>query len=131
MDWSNAMQATLDIALPLLGTVVTVIAIPALMAWLKANNIVTDKAQADLLQSALANAAQTAIARAGGATAMGVASRAQTDAAVAYVKASVPGTVAAKGLSDSAIADLAVPHIQRAIDAAAKPSAAVSEKVAG
>ncbi|MCC4296281.1 hypothetical protein [Aurantimonas coralicida] len=114
------MDAFIDIilavVLPLLATVLTTIAIPAAIAWLKANNVIKDEARAKLLQSALENAALTAIARAGGARIIPAVSSDATGAAIAYVKSSVPDTVQQLGLSDSKIADLVVPHIQRQID---------------
>ena len=61
----NAIDITLAVVLPLLATVLTTIAIPAAIAWLKANNVIKDKARAKLPQSALENATLTAIARAG------------------------------------------------------------------
>ena len=112
----NAIDITLAVVLPLLATVLTTIAIPAAIAWLKANNVIKDEARAKLLQSALENAALTAIARAGGARVVPALTSDATGAAVAYVKASVPDTVQQLGLSDTKIADLVVPHIQRQID---------------
>ena len=112
----NAIDITLAVMLPLLATALTTIAIPAAIAWLKANNVIKDEARAKLLQSALENAALTAIARAGGARVIPAVTSDATGAAIAYVKASVPDTVRQLGLSDSKIADLVVPHIQRQID---------------
>ncbi|MCC4298560.1 hypothetical protein [Aurantimonas coralicida] len=112
----NAIDITLAIVLPLLATVLTTIAIPAAIAWLKANNVIKDEARAKLLQSALENAALTAIARAGGARVVPAVTSDAAGAAIAYVKASVPDTVKHLGLSDSQIAALVVPHIQRQID---------------
>ncbi|MAU95453.1 MAG: hypothetical protein CMP81_06135 [Fulvimarina sp.] len=109
------LETTLSIVLPLLGTVVVSILIPALVQWMRTNGVLKDEAQARVLQSALANAAETAIAAAGGKKATGSALTIPTAAAVEYVKQSVPGTVAAKGLSDAAINDLVVPHIERAL----------------
>ncbi|MFY0735600.1 hypothetical protein [Aurantimonas sp. NFXS3] len=114
----NAIDITLAVVLPLLATVLTTIAIPAAIAWLKANNVIKDEARAKLLQSALENAALTAIARAGGAPIIPAVTSDATGAAIAYVKASVPDTVRQLGLSDSKIADLVVPHIQRQMDRA-------------
>lgn len=114
------MDAFIDIilavVLPLLAAVLTTIAIPAAISWLKANNVLKDEARAKLLQSALENAALTAIARAGGARSMPTVTSAATGAAISYVKTSVPGTVKKLGLTDSKIGDLVVPHIQRQID---------------
>ncbi|MCW7544927.1 hypothetical protein N7I30_14055 [Aurantimonas litoralis] len=112
----NAIDITLAVVLPLLATVLTTIAIPAAIAWLKASHVIKDEARAKLLQSALENAALTAIARAGGARVMPAVTSDATGAAIAYVKASVPDTVKTLGLSDNKIADLVVPHIQRQID---------------
>ena len=112
----NAIDITLAVVLPLLATVLTTIAIPAAIAWLKANNVIKDEARAKLLQSALENAALTAISRAGGSRTMPAVTSDATGAAIAYVKSSVPDTVKTLGLSDSKIADLVVPHIQRQID---------------
>lgn len=116
----NAIDITLAVVLPLLATVLTTIAIPAAIAWLKANNVIKDEARAKLLQSALENAALTAIARAGGARVMPAVTSDATGAAIAYVNASVPETVKHLGLSDSKIADLVIPHIQRQIDKATR-----------
>ena len=114
----NAIDITLAVVLPLLATVLTTIAIPAAIAWLKANNVIKDEARAKLLQSALENAALTAIARAGGARTLPAVTSDATGAAIAYVKGSVPDTVKKLGLSDTKIADLVVPHLQRQIDKA-------------
>jgi len=115
---NNAIDITLAVILPLLATVLTTIAIPAAIAWLKANNVIKDEARAKLLQSALENAALTAIARAGGSRTMPAVTSDAAGAAVSYVKSSVPDTVKKLGLSDSKIADLVVPHMQRQIEKA-------------
>ncbi|MEC5289360.1 MULTISPECIES: hypothetical protein [unclassified Aurantimonas] len=116
---NSMLDATLAIVLPLLGTVISIVAIPALISWLQANKVIKDEAQAKILQSALQNAAQTAIARAGGVSAVRtVASGAKgvaLDAAVAYVKTSVPDAVRKLELNDGLIRDLVMPHVQRAI----------------
>ena len=110
------MEHVLD-ALLLFATILTGIAIPALVTWLRANNVLKDEAQARLLQSALANAADTAIARAGGRQVRS-ATEVSTGAAVEYVKASVPDTVSKLGLDDAKITDLVMPHIERAVSRA-------------
>lgn len=109
----------LAVVLPLLATVLTTIAIPAAMSWLQANNVVKSEAQAKLLQSALENAALTALARAGGAkTALGGAKTIPLDAAVEYVRTSVPETADRLGLNDGMIRDLVLPHVQKQIEIA-------------
>lgn len=109
----------LAVVLPLLSTVLITIAIPAAMAWMRANNVVKDEARAALLQSALENAALTALARAGGAkTALGGAKTIALDAAVDYMHTSVPDTLDKLGINDGAIRDLVLPHIQKQIEAA-------------
>ncbi|SMD09929.1 hypothetical protein SAMN06297251_1278 [Fulvimarina manganoxydans] len=108
------MEQVLDALLPLLATILTGIAIPALVAWLRANNVVKDEAQARLLQSALANAAETALARVGGRSGDPSLSMAAREAALDYVKQSVPGTVRKLGLEDRDIVDLIMPHLSRA-----------------
>lgn len=114
----DALDILIAVVLPLLSTVLITIAIPALMAWLRANNVIKDEARAKLLQSALENAALTAIARAGGTRAMPSVTSAATGAAISYVKASVPDTVSKLKLSDRQIADLVLPHLQKAVGAA-------------
>lgn len=111
----NAIDITLAIVLPVLGTVISIIAIPALIAWLQANKVIKDEAQAKILQSALQNAAQTAIARAGGVSASRAMTGIALDSAVAYVKTSVPDAVRKLDLNDGLIRDLVMPHVQRAV----------------
>ncbi len=114
----NALDITLAVVLPLLATILTTIAIPAAMAWLQANKVIKSEAQAKILQSALENAALTALARAGGAkTALGGAKTVPLDAAIDYVRMSVPETIDKLGLNDRAIRDLVLPHVQKQIEA--------------
>jgi Tfp pilus assembly protein FimT len=114
----NTTLATLvEILLPLVLTIVSAILIPALMSWLQANKLVKDEAQAKILQSALENAAMTALIRAGGPSkVLGTAKGVALDAAVGYVRNSVPDAVKALALDEGRIRDLVLPHVQRAID---------------
>ena len=106
----SILDITLAIALPLLATVLTTIAIPAAIAWLKANNVIKDEARAKLLQSALENAALTAIARAGGARVIPAVTSDATGAAIAYVKSSVPDTVKTPSPSTSPTPQPGIAH---------------------
>ncbi len=114
----NALDITLAVVLPLLATVLTTIAIPAAVAWLQANKVIKSAEQAKILQSALENAALTALARAGGAkTALGGAKTVPLDAAIAYMRTSVPDTLDKLHLDDGTIRDLVLPHVQKQIEA--------------
>lgn len=110
------IDITLAVLLPLLATVLTTIAIPAAVGWLEKNKIVADEARMKILQSALENAAMTALARVSGSNVSSFDARTvATDAAVAYVRKSVPDAVRKLGLDNAMINDLVMPHIERAI----------------
>ncbi|WAJ29343.1 hypothetical protein [Antarcticirhabdus aurantiaca] len=110
------LKNALEIVLPLIATVVATIAVPALMAWLKRNNVVADEARAKILQSALENAAMAAIARTGNAASInGTLAAPAAKVAVDYVRSSVPDTVQKLGLENGRIIELVAPHIERAL----------------
>lgn len=113
MIWLAVVVAAAgEILLPLVATVLVTIAVPAALKWIEASGVVKDEARMRILQSALENAALTALKRAGAHPVEGLGGLG-TDAAIDYVRKSVPETVAKLGLDDGMIIDLVTPHLER------------------
>lgn len=83
----------------------------AALRWFEAKTKATlDDADRTMIQSALANAAYSALGKKG----MAAASGTLADDAIDYLKTSIPGRIAEKGLTDADLTTLVGPHIQKA-----------------